>query len=89
MAGGGRRQFRLECPLGREDHRYDRRARWKKSIPVQRHSCAFGGPALDELYITSARVGLDELALREQPWAGDLFRLKTEVKGMPAPQFSG
>ena len=59
-------------------------------LPVQRPtSCAFGGPALDELYITSARVGLDELALREQPWAGDLFCLKVDVKGMPASQFSG
>lgn len=43
-------------------------------VPVQRPtSCAFGGPGLDRLFITSARIGLDEAALAEQPLAGGLF----------------
>jgi L-arabinonolactonase len=60
------------------------------SLPVQRPtSCVFGGPALDALYITSASVGLSEEELKKQPLAGDLFRLKTDVKGMAEPKFLG
>ena len=33
-------------------------------------SCAFGGPNLDQLYITTARNGLSEQALAEHPLAG-------------------
>ncbi len=46
-------------------------------------SCAFGGVNLDELYITTARVGNDEAALRKQPQAGGLFRVKLDVAGLP------
>lgn len=46
-------------------------------------SCVFGGPRLDELYITTARIGLSEEELREQPLAGGLFRYKAGVQGMP------
>jgi sugar lactone lactonase YvrE len=60
------------------------------SIPVQQPtSCTFGGPGLNELYITSARVGLSEAELEEQPLAGDLFRLTTDVKGIVEPKFVG
>ncbi len=59
-------------------------------VPVQRPtSCMFGGPALDELYITSARTGLSAAALKAQPLAGDLFRLRPGVKGLPEPKFAG
>lgn len=71
--------------------RYDPDGRIEREIalPVQRPtSCAFGGPALDELYITSARIGLDEAAVNQQPLAGDLLRLHTDVKGMVEPAFS-
>ncbi|MDP8977412.1 MAG: SMP-30/gluconolactonase/LRE family protein [Actinomycetota bacterium] len=61
------------------------------TLPVtQVTSCAFGGPDLDELYITSARQGLSEEALRDQPHAGGLFRHRPEgVVGLPVHQFLG
>jgi sugar lactone lactonase YvrE len=54
-------------------------------------SCAFGGPELNELYITSAFVQIrDQADLRAaQPLAGDVFRLKTHVHGFPEPLFGG
>jgi len=36
-------------------------------------SCAFGGDDLQDLYITSASIGLTEKQLEEQPLAGSLF----------------
>lgn len=59
-------------------------------LPVaQVSSCAFGGPALTELYITTAWSGLRAEARRAQPMAGDLFRLQTDVRGLPEPKFDG
>jgi sugar lactone lactonase YvrE len=59
-------------------------------LPVQRPtSCAFGGPDLDHLFITSASVGLDGKALEGQPLAGGLFVLKPGVSGLPDPLFLG
>lgn len=52
-------------------------------------SCAFGGEQLDELYITTARVGNDEQALQEQPLAGGVFKVKLDVKGLPVARFHG
>lgn len=52
-------------------------------------SCTFGGEQLNELYITTARTGLDDHALAEQPFAGGLFRIKTGVKGLPAFKYGG
>jgi len=46
-------------------------------------SCAFGGPRLDQLYITSARVGRDS-----DPYAGGLFCVDVGVKGIPACEFA-
>lgn len=59
-------------------------------LPVQRPtSCAFGGPQLDKLYITSASIGLDDLALSMQPYAGGLFLLKPGVHGIAELPFAG
>ena len=72
--------------------RYDPTGKLEREIkmPVQRPtSCAFGGKQLDELYITSAWTGLNEEQRRTQPFAGDVFRLKTDVKGLPEPKFAG
>jgi sugar lactone lactonase YvrE len=44
---------------------------------------AFGGPDLRTLYITSARVGLDNEQLLKQPLAGGLFRARVDVPGLP------
>jgi sugar lactone lactonase YvrE len=52
-------------------------------------SCVFGGPALDELYITSASTGLSEEQLKQYPLSGDLFRLKAGVTGREKFKFGG
>lgn len=59
-------------------------------LPVQRPtSCAFGGPALDTLYITSARIDLSEAELARQPLAGSVFVAQPGVVGLPANEFAG
>jgi sugar lactone lactonase YvrE len=52
-------------------------------------SCAFGGPDLSTLYITSAKGGLSPDALAREPLAGGVFAVETDARGMPAPGFSG
>jgi sugar lactone lactonase YvrE len=52
-------------------------------------SCAFGGPNLDELYVTSARKGMDEAQLEAYPLSGGLFRLRPGLAGAPAFAFGG
>jgi sugar lactone lactonase YvrE len=59
-------------------------------MPVQRPtSCAFGGPDLTTLYVTSARDGLTMDAAQRQPLAGGLFALETGVRGLALPLFGG
>lgn len=50
-------------------------------------SCAFGGAKLDELFITTARKGLDESRLRDEPLAGGLFVVRPGVQGLPGFYF--
>lgn len=50
-------------------------------------SCTFGGPDLDELYITTACFGLDEVQLARQPHAGAVFRARPGVRGLPPNLF--
>lgn len=50
---------------------------------------AFGGPAMNTLFITSARFGLSEAQLAAQPLAGALFAVETDVPGQPAHAFAG
>lgn len=50
---------------------------------------AFGGPDLKTLYVTTARQGLGEAELAEQPFAGGLFRMSADVPGLPQGQFTG
>ncbi len=52
-------------------------------------SCAFAGPALDDLYITTARYHEPIAALAAQPLAGGLFRYRTDTRGRPAAVFLG
>ena len=52
-------------------------------------SCAFGGPDLRDLYITSARTELPAEALAEQPHAGGLFRVRAPVAGLLPRSFAG
>jgi D-xylonolactonase len=60
------------------------------AMPVQRPtSCAFGGPALDCLFITSASRGLTRAEIAEQPSAGGLFMTSPGVIGVAEPLFAG
>jgi sugar lactone lactonase YvrE len=52
-------------------------------------SCVFGGDNMDELYVTTARIGLSDETLQKHPSAGGLFRVKTDVKGIPTYAFDG
>lgn len=44
---------------------------------------AFGGPDLKTLYITTARLHLDEDQRRAQPLAGGLFAVRVDTPGLP------
>ena len=59
-------------------------------LPVARvTSCTFGGDNLEDLYITSAKVGLSEAALKMQPLAGSLFIIPAcGYKGILAFEFN-
>ncbi len=50
-------------------------------------SCVFGGSNMNELFITTARVGMDAAALKKYPQAGGVFRMETNVTGMPTFEF--
>ncbi|GCE49562.1 sugar lactone lactonase YvrE [Thermosporothrix hazakensis] len=52
-------------------------------------SCTFGGPRMDELYITTARKALSTEQLARSPFSGDLFRLKVGIQGLPVYRFKG
>lgn len=59
-------------------------------LPVtQPTSCIFGGKDYRDLYITTAWNGLSDDERKEQPLAGDLFMIKTDIKGLPEPKFRG
>ena len=45
-------------------------------------SCTFGGENLDQLFITTARVGLSEQALKDYSDSGGVFIAKLGVKGV-------
>jgi sugar lactone lactonase YvrE len=51
--------------------------------------CAFGGPDLRTLYVTSARSGRPADELAREPLAGALFALRTEVPGLVEPRWRG
>jgi sugar lactone lactonase YvrE len=59
-------------------------------LPVQKPtSCAFGGPDLGQLYVTSASIGLTSQECSEQPCAGGLFMLDTPYTGLEDVAFEG
>jgi sugar lactone lactonase YvrE len=72
--------------------RYDPEGKKERDIALPLHyptSCAFGGPALDELYITSATAWLSAEERADQPLAGDVFRLKLGIQGLESPRYLG
>ncbi|UUZ69593.1 SMP-30/gluconolactonase/LRE family protein [Polaromonas sp. P2-4] len=52
-------------------------------------NCAFGGPDLRTLFITSARSGLTAGQLAAEPLAGGLFAVSVDSPGLPACLFGG
>jgi sugar lactone lactonase YvrE len=78
---GGWRVVRYN-PEGKVDREY--------RLPVPNpSSCAFGGKRLDELYITSASLGLSKEEKEQHAQSGDLFCLKAGIVGMDEPRFAG
>ena len=59
-------------------------------VPVPRPtSVCFGGPRMDQLFITSASDGLDEAGLKEAPLSGSLFVCEPGVKGLLDAEYNG
>lgn len=52
-------------------------------------SCAFGGPDLTTLYVTTACWDLTPEQRAESPWAGGVLALSPGVQGLPEPRFAG
>jgi sugar lactone lactonase YvrE len=52
-------------------------------------SCAFGGPELDTLYVTTARLGIDDATASRYPQQGGLFALTPGVRGLKRPLYAG
>ncbi|MCB0642198.1 MAG: SMP-30/gluconolactonase/LRE family protein [Phaeodactylibacter sp.] len=50
-------------------------------------ACAFGGPNLDTLYITTASIGMEEAGAENYQDAGSLFKAVPGVKGVKSPFF--
>jgi sugar lactone lactonase YvrE len=60
------------------------------SVPAKQvTSCVFGGAHLTDLYITSARLGLNDFDLKEHPHSGALFVCRPGVVGQPTYSYRG
>lgn len=60
------------------------------NLPVPRPtSCTFGGPELDTLFITTARIRLSAQQLADAPLSGSVLSYKTGVRGLPGHAFAG
>jgi sugar lactone lactonase YvrE len=59
-------------------------------LPVEQPTKpAFGGPGLEELYVTSAWHGLSDAERQRQPTAGGVLRLRPGVSGIVGNRFGG
>jgi sugar lactone lactonase YvrE len=70
-------------------HRYTAQGALDQVVDVparQVTACTFGGPGLDELFITTSRENLDP---GDDPLAGSLFSAAVGVTGMPVRPFAG
>ncbi|KAG4069371.1 hypothetical protein HA402_012224 [Bradysia odoriphaga] len=60
----------------------------KVAVPAPHvSSCAFGGPHMDELLITTAREHLTAAQIAEYPLGGSVFHVRLSIKGLPANYF--
>lgn len=78
VAGGS--ALTRTMPDGRVDRVVDLPCSWPTS-------CAFGGPDLATLYLTSARFTMSDEHLRANPQEGGLFALEPGIAGLPEPRF--
>jgi sugar lactone lactonase YvrE len=72
--------------------RYDPTGKLERTLmlPVKIPTCiGFGGENMSDLYITSAWYSLTDQERKDQPWAGDLLRVKLDVQGLSEPTFLG
>jgi L-arabinonolactonase len=77
----GRSRVRRYTPDGRVDLEIE--------VPVPNPTCVvFGGMALDELFVTSARQEMTGDELRRAPQAGGVFRLRAGVRGLADRPFA-
>jgi len=77
----GRRVVRI-APDGQIDHVID--------VPVWKPTCcAFGGPDLATLYITTSRLHSDATVLAQEPESGGLFAVEPGVRGVLDTPFGG
>ncbi len=77
---------------GSQVRRYSPEGNWigVVSLPVARvTSCNFGGPDLQDLYITTADFSLHDDGNPHEPEAGFLFRCRPGVRGMLSHRFAG
>jgi sugar lactone lactonase YvrE len=51
--------------------------------------CAFGGPDLKTLYVTTARQRREPDELLRLPQSGGIFAMRADVPGMPEAKFAG
>jgi len=59
-------------------------------LPAPQPTCpAFGGAALDTLYVTSAAVGLRAGQLADAPKSGGIFAQRLKIRGLPEVRFAG
>lgn len=77
----GRRVVRV-APDGRIDRIVE--------VPVWKPTCcAFCGPDLDTLFVTTSRLMSDEETLEREPVSGGLFAVKTGFRGVEDAPFAG
>lgn len=77
----GRRVLRV-APDGSVDREIE--------VPVWKPTCcAFGGPDLDVLYVTTSRLGSEEAQLAEEPLSGGLFACRPGPRGLEDRPFAG
>lgn len=58
------------------------------AVPTRQPSCVcFGGPDLDVLCVTTARVDLDAATLASEPNAGDVFLYRVGARGLPEAEY--
>ena len=70
--------------------RYDPDGKMEREFefPVSLTTCpAFGGPDLSTLYVTTASMRFGPADFAREPYAGSVFAVETDAKGVPEPIF--